>query len=493
MKKRVGAMLAAGVMACGMGVAMGLSGCGGAGITEFVMPKNGYDGSKVTITFANTTGQTLAEIIDPAIKRFNQLYPNITVKMDRTSQDWDDLNSTISTQLTSGKQPNVAFCYSDHVASYNQAGAVVALDQFFLHDSGYADIMVTPANGKTETLALTEDQEKDYIEAFWNDGKVYRDGHLYTLPFAKSTEVLFYNKDKFEEWGLTVPTTWKEMEETCKTITEKDPNCIALGYDSGANYFITRCMQKGLPYTSLDSSNHYQFNTEAHRAIVEEMRTWSSKRYITTKDVYGKYSSNLFKETKADATKCYMSIGSTGGSAYQLADVVDGKAGFEVGVAAIPQEYSTVEGHVEYKEDYKPQTILQGPNVCIFKKKNPQEVVASWLLVKFLTTDLAFQARYSQASGYSPVTESIFNNKTYQDFIKGVETDNVPTLMGQVASICYTYANTKAFYTSPAFIGSSVARKQVDGIVTKVLKGTETNIERAFTNAIAECSRFRDI
>ena len=150
MKKKVGVMLTAGAVACTLLASVGLAGCGGASISEFVMPENGYDGSKVTITFATKNGQSLANVVEKAIPRFNKLYPNITVEIDNNIKDWDELADNIGTKITSGKQPNIAYCYSDHVASYNQAGACVALDEFFLPGKGYDHIMVTDATGHTE-------------------------------------------------------------------------------------------------------------------------------------------------------------------------------------------------------------------------------------------------------------------------------------------------------------------------------------------------------
>ena len=62
---------------------------------------------------------------------------------------------------------------------------------------------------------------------------------MYTLPMSKSTEALYYNKTFFEKNGLSVPTTWDEMEAVCARIKEIDPACVPLGYDSEANWFIT--------------------------------------------------------------------------------------------------------------------------------------------------------------------------------------------------------------------------------------------------------------
>jgi len=52
-----------------------------------------------------------------------------------------------------------------------------------------------------------------------------------------------------------------------------------------------------------------------------------------------------------------------------------------VGITTIPQA-----------NPESPKVISQGPSLCIFQKENPQEVIASWLFVKFLTTNVDFQA-----------------------------------------------------------------------------------------------------
>ena len=177
-----------------------------------------------------------------------------------------------------------------------------------------------------------------------------------------------------------------------------------------------------------------------------------------------------------------MSIGSTGGAQYQLPDATDGQFAFDIGVAPIPQLYSTDSTHPEYKADYKPSTILQGPNVCIFKKANPQEVVASWLLVKFLTTDIEFQGLYSISSGYTPVIKDVFETTAYKTFL------NSGTLIARTATTCKSLVDSGAFYTSPAFVGSSKAREQVELLMKEALTGTK--IEDAFQKALSECKYF---
>ena len=421
----------------------------------FVMPEGGYDGSKVEITFATTTGAALTEIIEDAIKDFNVLYPNITVKVDNSTKNYDDLYISITNKIIDGKQPHVALSYSDHVVGYNMANAVLTLDDF-MPDGEYKDMTVTNTAGK-EALGLTRAQTDDYVPAFFAEGSYYGDGKTYTLPFAKTTEAMYYNKTVFDRLGLTPPKTWAEMEEVCKTLTEYDEDCIALGYDSDANLFITLCEQYGSGYTSA-TDNHFLFDNEKNREFVAELKDWYDARYLTTREIEEMYMSNLLMNGK-----CYMAICSTAGSS-----LLDG-TGIEV--APIPQV-----------NPENPKTILQGPSVCIFMQENPQEVLASWLFVKYLTTNANFQGRYSQVSGYMPVLRSVYSSPAYQQFLNGTSMPARTARLGM--------ENFDSYYTSPVFLGSAKAREEVGKIISIALRSDKSRIGEIFENAIEACNYF---
>ena len=72
-------------------------------------------------------------------------------------------------------------------------------------------LTVPRADGTTETLGLTDEQKSDFIEAYYNEGRQFGDGLMYTMPFSKSTEVLYYNKTFFDQNNLTLPTTWLSL------------------------------------------------------------------------------------------------------------------------------------------------------------------------------------------------------------------------------------------------------------------------------------------
>lgn len=441
----------------------------------FVIPEGGYDGSAVTIVFSHTMGANLQEVLDIYIEEFNEIYPNITIQ-DNQVGNYDDVFSTISTQLTANNQPNLAYCYPDHVAYYNLANAVITLDDLI---ASQIDTGIDNADGTNQILGLTQAQIDDFIEGYYNEGKQFGDGLMYCLPFSKSTEVLYYDKDFFDEHNLTVPTTWAEMKTLCARILEIDSNCIPLGYDSESNWFITMCEQYGSDYTSL-TEPHYLFNNEVNRTFVEELREWHQLGYVTTKGIYGSYTSSLFINQDKTQPRSYMSIGSSAGAANQRpAADVNGDFPFEVGIAAIPQVDAS-----------NPKVISQGPSICIFNNDNVQEVMASWLFLKFMVTNVDFQAEFSSKSGYVPVLKSVSNQSTYKALLDNADGGYYITALS--AKVCLQQVN--AYFESPAFDGSAKAREEVGKLLAAAMTApiadstsVSSYISRLFEAAIQEC------
>lgn len=442
-----------------------LAGCGKSGV-DYNDDYNvvAYDGSKVTVTFYHTMGQKLKDILDAYIKEFNELYPNITVEHSSPTNDYDVLRKNISDGLSNSKAPSMAFCYPDHVALYNTFKAVVPLDGLV-----ESDLEFTNGKGEKTTMGFTDEEVNSFYEAFYNEGKSYGDGKMYTLPYLKSTEVLYYNKTYFDENNLQPPKTWDEMWTLCaqiKEISNNDSKVVPLGYDSEANWFITMTEQRKTPYTSFDSPK-FLFNTEENRAFVAELKEYYNKGYFTTRALNGNtYTSKLFNEgSKKDTLRCYMCIGSTGGSSYQAPTPVGGKDPFEVGVAMIPQETTNT-------ADYK--VLQQGPSICLFKQSNPQEVAASWLLAKFLTTSIGYQVESSLANGYTPVIKTALQNEYFAEQLEAAKHSTLNADL-QAKTVVQALAQADWYYTSLAFDGSSSAREYVGLIMQACLNNAPAN------------------
>ena len=442
------------------------------GGAEVEIPEVGYDGSEVTIVFYHTMGESLRTVLDAYIAEFNKLYPNITIQHEQVG-GYDDVRDQIKTELTTGAQPNIAYCYPDHVAMYNLTGKVLTLDNLIA-----SQVEITRADGTTEILGLTAEQIDDFIDGYYNEGKSYGDGKMYTMPLSKSTEVLYYNKTFFDKHELEVPTTWEELEALCAQIKTIEPNCIPLGYDSEANWFITMCEQYGSDYTDVNNADKFLFNNETNRNFVKMFREWFSKKWVTTEALSGGYTSALFTGESDSGTRCYMCIGSTGGATYQQPNQTNGKFEFEVGIATIPQV-----------NPEQPKVISQGPSICIFKNADPQEVLASWLFVKFLTTDVTFQGSVSMNNGYAPVIKSVKDNPAYAEFLAKAEADGTANIQAYAVKVALDQAD--AYYVSDAFNGSSAARDQVGLLMQKCLSteaaDVDAFIKEAFEKAVAEC------
>ena len=208
--------------------------------------------SPVTIEFWHAMSGTNQEAVDALVEQFNSTIgaeKNITVKPVYQGQ-YTDLKTKTTAALKSGSAPSIAQAYPDWVAEYLQSGSVVNL---------------TPYIENTEVGINDFD---DIIESYRAENSQYEGGQFYSLPFNKSTEVLYYNKTFFEENGLTVPTTWEELETVSATITQLTGN-PAFGIDSPQNYFITMVQQFGGEYTN--SQGEVLFGEDNAKAAIEAL------------------------------------------------------------------------------------------------------------------------------------------------------------------------------------------------------------------------------
>ena len=121
-----------------------------------------------------------------------------------------------------------------------------------------------------------------------------------------------------------------------------------------------------------------------------------------------------------------------------------------------------------------------------------QENIATWLLMKYLVTNVQLQAAFADASGYVPVLKSVKDVEAFNNKLNNANGgDNIAYLSMKVCLDQESY-----YYTSPAFNGSSTARDQVGylmqacmaGYKDAVAKGDVKGlIDKAFKDAINEC------
>lgn len=458
------------------------------------------DNSK-KIIFYHTMGDSLQQVLATAVAKFEAKFPGWTIEHTQVG-GYDDVKSAVVADLQGQTQPSLAYCYADHVAQYLTTKKVVDMSKFinstetieytdYEYEMDGEDFKLDEEGNKivastkvaTETVGYSAEELADFVKGYYNEGFAtnyadyekygYESTSILTLPFVKSTELVYYNKTALVACGIVdetgkakAPETWDELWEDAAIIKAKYPESTPVGYDSEANWFITMCEQNNWGYTSA-SEPHYLFNQSKQADWLAKLAEYYDAGYLTTQAAYGAYTSNLF--TKGAETGVTFSIGSSGGANHQKP--ADGT--FEWGVARIPAS-KLFDGTLVYK------AISQGPSLCMFYEdvENADEkALMTWEFVKILL-EPEFLAAFSIASGYNPPRESTFDIDAYQDHLNGT------SITAAAAKVASTMVND--FFTSPAFVGSSTARTQVGNVLVYAMTGQKTP-EKALQDAYVNC------
>lgn len=414
-------------------------------------------GGDKTIVFYHTMGEALRTVLDTAVEEFEKAYPGWKVEHAQIGS-YDDVKSAVIGDLQAGTTPDLAYCYADHVAQYITTSKVVDL-KTYINDP---------------EVGYSQEEIADFVQGYYKEGLApnfadydkygYSQDSMLTLPYSKSTEVLYYNADALKALGYDkAPETWDELWSMCEKALDYYPLCTPLGYDSEANWFITMCEQNGWGYTSAESGKHFLFNNENTLAWLEDLQAKYDEYYFTTQEIYGAYTSGLFTMGPEEGGTIF-SIGSSGGAQHQSTTK------FKWGVAPIPGSKLS-DGTINNS------AISQGPSICMFKSNTEKEKMA-WNFLKMIL-EPEFQCSFSMTSGYNPVRNSSFEIDEYADFL--TKTDNIVAVTAGIAR-----QMGDRYYTSPAFVGSSVARTQVGAALVNAVTGISTP-QKALLEAMQKC------
>ena len=329
------------------------------------------------------------------------------------------------------------------------------------------------------------DDNYGYIDAFWEEGKLY--GHndsIYSIPFVKSTEVLYYNKTIFDKYGWNAPKTWDDVIAICeewKQTTEYQNAKNAgkkvggIGIDSEANFFITLIQQWGGEYTGFDANGNgvYLFdNAKTRSALAWLVEQFNAGNTVTCTFLGTNYCSDAFK-----AGQLPMTIGSSAGASYNVTS--DGS--FTTGVAPYPQMAGATEA--------EKQVIQQGTNVTLFECRDKQEELFGWLFMKYLT-NYESALDWTLRTAYFPIRKDVASSEAYQEYVSQITKDengNEQYNYDAVKQVCIVgLEQAPYFYTSVAFPGSAKARTEGELIIQEILYNQkEYTIDKAIADALA--------
>ena len=418
-----------------------------------------FDATKpIEISFwaKNDTNQDQIAIYQGAIRDFQKLYPNVTVRL-RLYTDYARIYNDVITNIATDTTPNICISYPDHIATYLTGENVVApLDGLFVNEKY--------GLGGSE-VKFDSPRKEEIVPEFLSECVL--SGFTYALPFMRSTEATYVNKTYVEKLGYELPEvlTWDFIWEVSEAAMEKDASgnfkvngqsvMIPFIYKSTDNMMIQMLRQKGASY-STDDGQVLLFNATT-RELLRTIAGHAESRAFSTFKI-SSYPANFL-----NAGQCIFAVDSTAGATWIGTDAPhvdiapDQLVEFETAVYPVPQF-----------DPEHPQMISQGPSVCLFQKDDPQEMLASWLFLQYLISN-DVQLPYAETEGYVPVTSKAQQDPAYLDYLSRAGEDAEHYAIKIIASELLM-DNTQYTFTTPVFNGSASVRDAAGELIESVTK-----------------------
>ena len=356
------------------------------------------------------------------INGFKKIEPHVTVNIcnPQGNGKYAMIAKTVFSGFFEGNYPDLVQSYPDDALVYLLADKLINLDPYL----------------NNSTYGMSEDDKNDFIPSFLNEGKQYPQEGTYSVPFCKSTELMYYNADVLIGLDLSSVDntinqgkkldaeylnnlTWEELfNKLCPAILAYNDSLSAsdkilkegkdsavFTYDSDENFFITLANEYGDGYTSVVNGNpQTKFNNAAMKSLMADYRTYVANKYLQTNGSYGSYVSNLF-----NSRQCLFTVSSTAGLSYNCDSDNDP---FTRGVCRIP--------HAEGKEY---TAINQGPSLCILDHKDENRALASFLLWKHMT-NVENSSSWAIKTGYMGIRQSSYKTDEYKNALEVQEGAN---------------------------------------------------------------------
>ncbi|MCF8125740.1 MAG: ABC transporter substrate-binding protein [Desulfotignum sp.] len=338
--------------------------------------------TELTMFYPVAVGGPLTKLVDSMIQEFEAEHPQITVKAIY-SGNYSDTMTKAMTALKGGTPPHLSVILSTEIFTLIDNDAIVAFDDL-----------------------VTNDQEKQWLDCFYPAlmANSRTGGKTWSIPFQRSTIVMYYNKDAFRKAGLDPekpPATWEELVEMGEQLTLRDA-------DGKVTQWGLEIPSTGYPY--------WMFGALASQNNQVLMNQAGNQTYFNNPDVVGalRFWLDLGKthqimpegtiewstlRTDFLEQKTAIMWHSTG----NLTAVKD-NATFDFGVAMLPAKKQR-------------GTPTGGGNFYIFKQTTPEERKAALTLVKWMTQPDR-TAQWSIGTGYLGTRPDAYETDLLKTYVK---------------------------------------------------------------------------
>ena len=325
-------------------------------------------------------GGPVTKIVDDMVDRFHKENPDIKVTAVYAGNYTDTMTKAM-TAMKGGQPPQLSVLLSTDVFTLIDEKAIIPID----------DVV-------TDKAWL-----KNYYPAFMANGQI--GGKTWSIPFQRSTIVLYWNKDAFKEAGLDpekAPASWDQMVEMGKKLVKKDAsgNTIRWGVEiptTGYAYWMLQALaiENGQRMMN-DAGNEVSLTAPKTVAALDYWVDLSRKHNVMPQGTID------WATLRTDFLegKTAMMWHTTG----NLTAVKDG-AKFNFGVAMLPA-----------KERRGSPT--GGGSFYIFKNASPEQQKAAVKFIQWMTTPER-AAEWSIKTGYVAVSPAAYKTPAMEAYAKG--------------------------------------------------------------------------
>jgi len=230
-------------------------------------------------------------------------------------------------------------------------------------------------------LAAARIDTGDYYRALFDD-YLYGGKH-YAVPYARSTPVLYYNKNHYRQAGLPdrPPATWGDMRDYARRLKGGGVTVASFGFPPQDQYVAWTMSNLAWAYGG-------QWSDKWNMDTVADANTQAALRYAqdAVKDGWAVVTSGD-PATPFAAGAVSQIIASSG----SLSAILQAST-FDVGVGFLPRGPANTDKVV----------AAGGAGLAIASKSSPEKQLAAAMFINYLT-DARNTVRFSAATGYLPV------------------------------------------------------------------------------------------
>jgi len=351
-------------------LALGLAACGGSsgGGQQAAAAQLPALDHHVTVNFWHAmAGGSQKPTLEAITKAFNDSQRNVTVNL-QVYPDYATLLQKTLAALAAGAPPDMAQCYENWAARYNQSRALADLTPYVNAKDG-----------------MTAADLQDFWPVMLSDSRL--GGTYYMWPFNKSDNVLFYNEEMLRAAGIDhPPATWDEFSADARRLTVPGQRwgtdfSLAGGYES---LWESMTSQFG---GSLLNGSRSAFNSTAGQRAIQVFAD-------LVKGGYAHRVQGFEDENDLGSQHIGMMVNTIAGYSF-VQRAVGGH--FTLRTAPVPAgpRGSAVE--------------MFGTNACVFSKAGRDVQQGAFQFIKYFT-NAQNTAQWSQQTGYMPVRQSAFRS-----------------------------------------------------------------------------------